>query len=426
MAVTFWPATGAHALPLRYQRPITIGGDGYFYIAMPSLDNLEALRLYRSTDQGVSFSEVISNTYTATAAEAGSTVLSYVSATTDKNGNLHFTWTQYRTVTGNTWLRYGFFNIQTQQWSTAEYLWNQGNIINPDIAVDTNMGVHILTCQGSIVYHFYRANGSGSWGIVSIESQCDAPLVVANLTGGIYIVYTRQSNGLIINKTWTSGSGWSNLHSSGDTFPLQSYSIVVNHENKMLFVGTPRYQSGTFIFFIYNGTTTYEKPSTPYLPFNNNIQTLPTYFDKTQNVLHMFYTNNGQINQLTYANGSWSNETIINTFTPSSQYDYLTCAPTGNTPFIPIHGYSGNMGFYTRAQVHNKVKYRTLKINSPSGVINIPLYPAGISGLTNTNLRIKVDGNHPYCVAELGLTNHPKASPLRINTPSGVRSVLRE
>lgn len=196
--------------------------------------------------------------------------------------------------------------------------------------------------------------------------------------------------------------------------PGQRYAIVV------------KYVSGSSVNIGYKGDNVlsgyrvyYQAGSWQYT-YNNGDLTIKVYVNKSNLQYHIqLSTNNGS---------SWSD--IVSLTSPGvTSYNYdFSGVPETTQAKIRIRAYNGtSYGPWAESGVFSivhKTQIGTFKIQTPTGILTLPIYDPNV-GMTGKNqLRIQIPRGIG-CFELVPITD-PNASPLRVYTPSGVKAIAKQ
>lgn len=459
------PTKGINAL-YDGQRAVVQTPNGDNYILIPASVS-SGMELYKSTNGGLTWALVTSNTQTATSfghayqpTQSSSSVAGCYDAVANK---IHYIWTFYIGALGAENTRYSSYDIASNTWTDGETLRTQifaNNGIH-SIVADSAGGIHVLHPNNNDSYpdiiHRYKPSG-GAWtaGSNLASSFSSSPInyaaLAANASGEVTITYGHADSvgqaPFIRTMKWSGGS-WGTLYQVGSQTntdsSARSFSSTYDKDGKVLtaiWASEGGSQQQGIYLTTWTGAAnptltkilTSASPPTGYT--NAAYQMLGLYCEKVTGDLFIFFivsnASVGANNGVSYVKkpygGAWSAPVKLASQPAGTMPTWGAVPANGSGLYIPIViSDHGNSTVYSDTfQVLFKVKYRTQRVQTASGISNIPLYPPNTSGVATSNLRLKVDGTHTHCVVELGLITDPKASPWRIMTPAGVRAILKE
>ncbi|WP_141502675.1 hypothetical protein [Paenibacillus luteus] len=393
-----------------------------------------AIQLWKSTDNGQTY-QAISNSSSGTSAGSATATANNINITAAPDGKIHCFWVDsVATVV----IRYKVYNPFSNTWSTSNGSIDGGSMTRLRGAViDTNGGIHVVInineSGGDFtswrLRHLYKSSETlENWTLTpSLPPIYNTTSGITALSNGQIAVFS-VFNGLAVIKMWTSGV-WSSDFQVDNQVMADIVSITSNNlgQVELLYRRSETLQntytriwdgsSLSAALVVQRGETDGSKA----------LSDGHLYTDLNTNDTYIVYKGQYQeiwMNKKPYG-GVWGTPIQMH---PGYIYSSKVSIPTnGFAPYLPvfISDIYQQYVFYDRIFVHNKIPYRTLKVNTTKGILNIPVYPPDVSLLANKQLRIKIDNTFEYGLIETGLITDAKASPLRIRTNQGTRALLK-
>jgi hypothetical protein len=195
--------------------------------------------------------------------------------------------------------------------------------------------------------------------------------------------------------------------------PGNKYVLYVTCGGNMTFYGDAAVAGNNGGLVYYNGSTWVKDPT--------KNMALTIVYEDMQSFSYQI--------QLSTDNGySWK-DIVAMTSLGATSYSYdFTNEPQTNQAKIRIRAYDGlTYGQWVESGVFSiihKVQIGTIKVQTPTSLLTIPIYDPNVGMEGKNQLRIQT----PRGIGcfELVPINDPKASPIRVYTPSGVKAIAKQ